>query len=336
LKQCIEGNNAPPLRDFTRFLAKAILERQQTWPSQAAVKDGTAPKQLLDEWEEGKRLTNVNSPPPAWSPPTSPRPRKENKGQPKREVQEQTELEKGGSTTKRRSKRDKRASILDYICQHPDQFPPVERHQNGRPVTLDENDAYEKGLKVVLVCDPKERRAQFAYLVFVELDPVVNSELGPLPINATASGRLFMLLDFVPACGPKKGKPMEGLIIEEVQNMALARGEVREFRRQRNRAMLASWGKLKIKSEQDKLRTMSWVDLGFRYNIKPFRKESVQRYVTLSGAAEDQYLNETKLGFDMLLEHRDAPGGRPSAPGCRDASFLLLKFANLCASQSLF
>jgi hypothetical protein len=74
LKQCIEGNKAPPSHDFTRFLAKAISERQQTWPSQAAVKDGTAPKQLLDEWEEGKRLAKVNSPPSGRSPPTSPRP----------------------------------------------------------------------------------------------------------------------------------------------------------------------------------------------------------------------------------------------------------------------
>jgi hypothetical protein len=199
---------------------------------------------------------------------------------------------------------DKAKRILNYIFQHLDHFPPVERHRNGRSVTLDENDAYEKGLKVVLVCDPKERRAQFAYLVFVELDLVVNSELGPLPINAIASGRLFMPLDFVQAFGPKKGKPMEGLIIEEVQNMALGR-EVRGFRRQRNRAMLASWGELKVKSEHDELRTMMWADLGLRYNIEPFRKESVQCYVTLPGAAADQYLNETKLGFDMLLEHLD-------------------------------
>jgi hypothetical protein len=76
--------------------------------------------------------------------------------------------------------------------------------------------------------------------VFVELDLVVNSELGPLPVNAIASGQLFMPSDFVPAFGPKKGKPMDGLIIEEVQNMALG-GEVRDFRRQQNRAMLASW-----------------------------------------------------------------------------------------------
>jgi hypothetical protein len=91
LKQCIEGNKAPSSRDFTRFLAKAILERQQTWPSKAAVKDGTAPKQLLDKWEEGKRLAKVNSPPLGRSPPTFPRPRKEIRSQPKKEVQEQTE-----------------------------------------------------------------------------------------------------------------------------------------------------------------------------------------------------------------------------------------------------
>jgi hypothetical protein len=373
-------------------LVKAISERQQTWPSQTAVKDGTALKQLLDEWEEGKRLAKVNSPPPGRSPPTSPWPRKENKSQPKTEVQDQTEkkggadykaaLEKGqesaqavdpGQTSmtkylspkkkpsaadekrqrevarvmepivnkikeemalgaqgchveeagvpergeetesdeERRLQRLKRKPsgtqgqgqgkenekvwvptlkrpfgriqqdgrllrkgttatdahgrmleeteemaqrrlekakrILDYIRQHPDHYPQVERHKNGRPVTLDENDAYAQGLKVVLAPDPKERRAQYAYLVFVELDlAVVNSELGPLPVNAIASGRLFMPSDFVPAFGPKKGKPMDGLIIEEVQNMALG-GEVREIRRQQNRAMLASWNELKVK-----------------------------------------------------------------------------------------
>jgi hypothetical protein len=406
LKQCIEGSKAPQSRDFTRTWAKAISERQQTWPSQTAVKDGTAPKQLLEEWEEGKRLAKVSSPPPGRSPPTSPRPRKENRSQPKAEAPDRTarkggvdykaalekEKEKAqvpdqGQTTiqkylspktkpsaedekrqrevarvmepimdkikkemelgaqgyhvedagapergeetesdeERRLQRLKRKPsgtqgqgqgkesekvlvptlkrqrgriaqdgrllpkgttatdahgrmleeteemvqrrlekakrILDYIRQHPDHYPPVERHKNGRPVLLDENDAYAQGLKVALAPDPKERRAQYAYLVFVELDLVVNSELGPLLINAIASGRLFMPSDFVPAFGPKKGKPMDGLIIEEVQNMALG-GEVKEFRWQRNRAMLANWGELKVKSEQDKLRTMTWADWG--------------------------------------------------------------------------
>jgi hypothetical protein len=181
-------------------------------------------------------------------------------------------LEETEEMVQRRLEKAKR--ILDYIGQHPNHYPPVERHKNGRPVTLDENEAYAQGVKVALAPDPKERRAQYAYLVFVELDLVVNSELGPLAINAIALGRLFMPSDFVPAFGPKKGKPMDGLIIEEVQNMALG-GEVREFRRQQNRAMLASWGELKVESEQEKLRTMTWADLGLRYNIEPFWKESI-------------------------------------------------------------
>jgi hypothetical protein len=211
-------------------------------------------------------------------------------------------LEEDEEMVRRRLEKAKR--ILDYVQQHPDHYPPVKRHKNGRPVTLDENNAYAHGLKVALAPDPKERRAQYAYLVFVELDLVVNSELGPLPINAISSGRLFMPSDFVPAFGPKKGKPMDGLIIEEVHNMALG-GEVREFMRQRNRAMLASWGELKITNERDKLRTMTWADLGLRYNIEPFRKESVQRYVTLPGSAADQYIHEANLGFDTLLESLD-------------------------------
>jgi hypothetical protein len=72
LLQCIEENKAPPTRDFTRFLARAISERQQTWPSQKGVKDGTAPRQLLEEWRETQKLAKVNSPPPRGSPPTSP------------------------------------------------------------------------------------------------------------------------------------------------------------------------------------------------------------------------------------------------------------------------
>jgi hypothetical protein len=106
---------------------------------------------------------------------------------------------------------EKAKRILDYIRQHPDHYPPMERHKNGRPMTLDEDDAFAQGLKVALAPDPKDRRAHYAYLVFVELDLMVNSELGPLPVNAIASGGLFMLLDFVPAFGPKKGKADGGV-----------------------------------------------------------------------------------------------------------------------------
>jgi hypothetical protein len=208
---------------------------------------------------------------------------------------------------------EKARRILDYVRQHPDHYPPVERHKSGRPVALDENDAYAQGLKVALVPDPQKRRARYAYLVFVELDLVVKSELGLLPVNAIASGRLFMPSDIVSAFGPKKGKQMDGLIVEEVQNMA-PRDEVREFRRQRNCAMLASWGELKIQSKQDKLRTMTWADLGLRYNIEPFRKESVQRYVTLPGMAADPYIHEANLGFDTLLESLDVWKAVSSTP----------------------
>jgi hypothetical protein len=113
LKQCMEGNKAPQSRDFTRFLAKAISERQQTWPSQTAVKDGTAPKQLLDEWEEGKRLAKVNSPPPERSPPTSPRPRKENRSQPKTEVQDQTGRKEGADYKAALEKGQESAQAVD-------------------------------------------------------------------------------------------------------------------------------------------------------------------------------------------------------------------------------
>jgi hypothetical protein len=50
---------------------------------------------------------------------------------------------------------------------------------------------------------------------------------------------------------------------------------------------------------------MTWADLGLRYNVEPFQKESVQRYVTLSGLAGDQYIRKTKLGFDTLLDALD-------------------------------
>jgi hypothetical protein len=109
----LKGNKAPQSRDFTRFLAKAISERQQTWPSQTAVKDGTAPKQLLDEWEEGKRLAKIDSPPPGRSPPTSPWPRKENRSQPKTEVQDQTGRKGGADYKAALEKGQKSAQAVD-------------------------------------------------------------------------------------------------------------------------------------------------------------------------------------------------------------------------------
>jgi hypothetical protein len=68
-------------------------------------------------------------------------------------------LEEDEEMLKRRLEKAKR--ILDYVRQYPDHYPPVERHKNGRPVALDENDAYAQGLKVALAPDPKEQRAQY-------------------------------------------------------------------------------------------------------------------------------------------------------------------------------
>jgi hypothetical protein len=45
---------------------------------------------------------------------------------------------------------------------------------------------------------------------------------------------------------------------------------------------------------------MTWADLGLRYNIKPFRKESVQHYVTLPGWAADQYIHEPNTVLESL------------------------------------
>jgi hypothetical protein len=48
-------------------------------------------------------------------------------------------LEESEEMLNRRLEKAKR--ILDYVHQHPDHYPPMERHKSGRPVALDENDA---------------------------------------------------------------------------------------------------------------------------------------------------------------------------------------------------
>jgi hypothetical protein len=146
-----------------------------------------------------------------------------------------------------------------------------------------------------VVPDPGEPRQKSGFLIFLELDLMVGSELGPLPANAIYGGQLFMPHDFPMAFGPCEGEkggveePRTALIIEEVVNMLLG-SEVEEFRRQRDRAMLASWGVLTRK--EDELRTMTWADFGFRYNIEPFWTEAVSTWVTLPGAAVDNWVNE--------------------------------------------
>jgi hypothetical protein len=48
---------------------------------------------------------------------------------------------------------------------------------------------------VVVVPDPGEPKAKYGFLIFLELDLVVGSELGPLPHNTIYGGQLFMPRD---------------------------------------------------------------------------------------------------------------------------------------------
>jgi hypothetical protein len=91
---------------------------------------------------------------------------------------------------------------------------------------------YEEGCKVVVVPDPGEPRAKYGFVIFLELDLVVGSELGPLPHNIIYRGQLFMPRDFLRVFGPCEGdegieEPPMALIIEEVENMALPAQERR-------------------------------------------------------------------------------------------------------------
>jgi hypothetical protein len=109
--------------------------------------------------------------------------------------------------------------------------------------------------------------------------------------------------DFSRVFGPCEGdegieEPQTALIIEDVENMALGE-EVDEIKRERNRAMLASWGALSW--EEDELRTMTWADFGFCYNIEPFRTDAVQTWVTARGSAADQWLDDQKMDMSEAL-----------------------------------
>jgi hypothetical protein len=111
--------------------------------------------------------------------------------------------------------------------------------------------------------------------------------------------------DFPTAFGPcktEKGgveEPQTALIIEEVVNMALG-SEMEEHQHQRNRAMLTSWGVLTC--EQDELRTMTWADLGFRFNIEPFWTKAVSTWVTLPGGAADHWVDEREMDMSKALD----------------------------------
>jgi hypothetical protein len=98
--------------------------------------------------------------------------------------------------------------FLDYIRQHPKQFTVVERGKKGEAVPVEEEELerlYEEGCKVIVIPDPGEPRAKYGFLIFLELDLVVGSELGPLPFNAIHGGHLFMPRDFLVVFGPCGG-----------------------------------------------------------------------------------------------------------------------------------
>jgi hypothetical protein len=224
-----------------------------------------------------------------------------------RSIEVLTRMQREGESVRRR-RLDRSARFFDYIQKHPEQFPVVERTKKGKAVPVEGQGLdrlYEQGCKVIVVTDPGEPRAKYWFLIFLELDLVVRSELGPLPANAIYRGQLFMPHDFPTAFGLCKAKngvveePLTVLIIEEVVNMALG-PEVEEYRQQRNRAMLASWGVLT--REEDELRTMTWADFGFRYNIEPFRTEAVSTWVTLPEGAADNWINDTKMDMSRALD----------------------------------
>jgi hypothetical protein len=184
----------------------------------------------------------------------------------------------------------------------------VERTTKGKAVPVEGKELdrlYEQGCKVIVIPDPDEPWAKYGFLIFLELDLIVGSELGPLPTNAIYRGQLFMPHDFPTAFGPcktEKGgvkEPQTTLTIEEVVNMALG-SEVEEHRHQRNRAMLASWGVLT--REQDELHTMTWANFGFRFNIEPFRTEAVSTWVTLLGGAADHWVDEMEMDMSKALD----------------------------------
>jgi hypothetical protein len=107
----------------------------------------------------------------------------------------------------RRRRLERSARLLDYINKHLNQFPVVERTTKGKAVPVGGKELYrlyEQGCKVIVIPDPDEPRAKYGFLIFLELDVIVGSELGPLPTNAIYGGQLFMPHDFPTAFGPCK------------------------------------------------------------------------------------------------------------------------------------
>jgi hypothetical protein len=207
----------------------------------------------------------------------------------------------------RRRRLERSARFFNYVNKYPDQFPVVERTTKGKAVPVEGKELdrlYEQGCKVIVIPDPDEPRAKYGFLIFSELDLIVGSELGPLPTNAICGGQLFMPHDFPTAFGPcktEKGgveKPQTAHHRESGQHGAgVKSGGTSTLR---NRAMLASWGVLTC--GQDELRTMTWADFGFRFNIEPFWTEAVSTWVTLPGGAADHWVDEREMDMSKALD----------------------------------
>jgi hypothetical protein len=54
--------------------------------------------------------------------------------------------------------------------------------------------------------------------------------------------------------------------------------------------------------QKDELRTMTWADFGFRINCEPIRTQLISTWVTLPGDVAENYLNEEKVDFKVVLE----------------------------------
>jgi hypothetical protein len=50
------------------------------------------------------------------------------------------------------------------------------------------------------------------------------------------------------------------------------------------------------------LRTITWADFGFRFNIEPFRIEAVSTWMTLPGGAADHWVDDWEMDMSKALD----------------------------------
>jgi hypothetical protein len=152
------------------------------------------------------------------------------------------------------------------------------------------------GLLVALVRGDSAPDAD-AFAVFVELDLVIS--LIQRSRHSFGVGRLFMPEDFPAKYQQTNPREMRNVTLCEVAHLALEEGIPEHLKRQ-NRAFLASAGGLTF--QQDKLRTMTWADFGFRINCEPIRTQLISTWITLPGDVAENYLNVEKVDFKLVSE----------------------------------